>query len=256
MLSVAEAQAIVLQHARPLPPETAPVATPVLGQILAEDVVSDLDMPPYDKALMDGYAVRSADLPDGRGTLSVIEEITAGQPPVHSVKAGQAGRIMTGAPIPAGADVVVPVERTRMLDGSRVQIDDQPPKPGQNILYRGREVRRGDVVLKAGTVLRPQEFGVLSAAGRTAVRVYPRPRLAVLPTGDEIVEVSQVPGPGQIRNSNGPMLMAQVSRAGGVPRFVGIARDRVESLRPLIDEGLRSPILVLSGGVSAGKLDL
>src|SRR5207244_8609715 len=139
---------------------------------------------------------------------------------------------------------------------NRIQVDDRSPKPGQNILRKAREMKRGEAVLKAGTLLRPQEFGVLASVGRTAVKVFPAPQVAVLSTGDEIVEPSQTPGPGQIRNGNGPMLVAQVSRAGGSPRFIGIARDRLDSLRPLVEEGLRSDILVLSGGVSAGKLDL
>src|SRR5262245_25201519 len=116
MLSVGEAQTIVLQHARPLPPESMALGPAALGLVLAEDVVSDLDMPPYDKSMMDGYAVRAADLPDGRGTLSVIEEITAGQTPRLPLGPGQAARIMTGAPLPTGADAVVMVERTRTLD--------------------------------------------------------------------------------------------------------------------------------------------
>ncbi|HXG11945.1 MAG TPA: gephyrin-like molybdotransferase Glp [Gemmataceae bacterium] len=256
MLSVSQAQAIILQQARPLPPETVPLSSAALGLVLAEDVVSDLDMPPYDKALMDGYAVRSADLPEGRGVLNVIEEITAGQTPRRPLGPGQAARIMTGAPLPAGADAVVIVERTRLLEGGRVQVEDRPPRPGQNVLPRGQEMRPGETVLVAGTVLRPQEFGVLATVGRTAVRVHPAPRVAILSTGDEVVEAAQTPGPGQIRNSNGPMLVAQAARAGGLPRYLGIARDHLDSLRPLVAEGLRYPILVLSGGVSAGKLDL
>lgn len=256
MHTVAEAQALVLQHARPRAPEVMPLLSSTLGLVLAEDVASDLDMPPYDKALMDGYAVLCADLPEGLGTLTVVEEITAGRTPTRTLHTGQAARIMTGAPLPAGADAVVVVERTRMLDDSRVRLEDKPPKGGQNILPRGREMRRGEVVLRAGSVLRPQEFGILATVGQTAVRVHPAPRIAVLATGDEVVETTQVPGPGQIRNGNGPMLMAQAARAGALPEFLGIARDRVESLRPLITEGLQSPILVLSGGVSAGKFDL
>jgi molybdopterin molybdotransferase len=186
----------------------------------------------------------------------VIEEVTAGQTPRRTLAAGQATRIMTGAPIPAGADAVVMVERTQVLDDKRVQVDDRSPKPGQNILPKAREMKRGETVLKAGAVLRPQEFGVLASVGRTTASVFPAPQVAVLSTGDEIVEPSQVPGPGQIRNGNGAMVMAQVSRAGGSPCFLGIARDRVDSLRASITEGLRSDILVLSGGVSAGKLDL
>jgi molybdopterin molybdotransferase len=256
MLSVAEAQALVLQQARPLPPEAVPLSAAAVGAVLAEDMASDLDMPPYDKALMDGYALRAGDLAQGRATLHVIEEVTAGQTPRLTVGPGQATRIMTGAPIPAGADAVVMVERTKLRDDGRVQVEDAAVRPGMNVLPRAREMRRGDVVLRAGVVLRPQEFGLLAMVGRSSVLVHPRPDVAVLPTGDEIVDVSQVPGPGQIRNSNGPMLLAQVARAGGVPRFLGIARDRQDSLRPLIQQGLESPVLILSGGVSAGKLDL
>jgi molybdopterin molybdotransferase len=256
MLDVAQAQAIVLQHAQPLPPETLQLNTGALGLILAEDVASDLDMPPYDKALMDGYAVRAADLPDGHACLTVLEEITAGQTPRLPLGPGQATRIMTGAPLPAGADAVVMVERTQRRDERHVQIDDRPPKPGQSILRRATEMRRGETVLTAGTLLRPQEFGVLGTVGRDSARVYPRPAVALLTTGDEVVEPPETPGRGQIRNSHGQMLAAQVARAGGLPQYLGIARDRLESLRPLIAMGLQAPVLVLSGGVSAGVADL
>jgi molybdopterin molybdotransferase len=256
MLSVSQAQALILQEARPLPPAPAVVGLAVLGAVLAEDVASDLDMPPYDKALMDGYAVRAADLADGRATLQVVEEITAGRVPRHALVPGQASRIMTGAPVPTGADAVVMVERTRLLDDGRVVVEDRPPQPGANVLARGREMRRGEVILAAGAELRPQELGLLAAVGRTEVRIVPAPRVAVLSTGDEVVEAAEVPGPGQIRNSNGPLLTALAARAGGRPRYLGIARDRLDSLRPLVEEGLRDDVLVLSGGVSAGKLDL
>jgi molybdopterin molybdotransferase len=256
MLAVSEAQALVLQHARPLPPEPLPLTPAVLGLVLAEPVASDIAMPPYDKALMDGYAVRAADLPDGHGDLVVVEEVTAGRVPQRSVGPGQATRIMTGAPVPEGADAVVMVERTRPLEGDRVRVEDTPPKPGQNILNHGREFRKGMTVLSAGTVLRPQELGLLAALGRTSARIQPPPRVAVLSTGDEVVEAPQIPGPGQIRNSNGPMLCAQVARAGGRPQYLGIARDEPEGLRARIAEGLEAPVLVLSGGVSAGRLDL
>ncbi len=256
MLRVAEAQAIVQQHAQPLSPETLPLTSAALGLVLAEDVASDLDMPPYDKALMDGFAVRSSDLAYGHGTLTIIDEITAGQTPRLPIAPGQAARIMTGAPMPVGADAVVMIEHTQALQGSRVQVNDKPPTPGQNVLPQGREFRQGETVLPAGTIVRPQEFGILSTVGRSTIRVYPRPEVAVLSTGDEVVEASQTPGPGQIRNGNGPMLLAQVCRAGGLPQFLGIARDRRESLHPLVEEGLRRSILVLSGGVSAGRLYL
>ena len=256
MLPVTEAQAIVLEHTRPLPPRDVLLSAAALGLVLAKDVASDIDMPPFDKALMDGYAVRAQDLQEGRGVLHVIEEITAGQSPQLALAAGQAARIMTGAPIPQGADAVIVVERTRLLDGNRVQIDDKPPRPGQNILGRAREMRRGETVLRAGAVLQPQHFGVLATVGRGSVAVHPAPEVAILPTGDEIVEVSETPRPGQIRNGNSFLLLAQVARAGGVPRQLGIAPDRLDALRALAARGLDSDVLVLSGGVSAGKLDL
>jgi molybdopterin molybdotransferase len=255
MLTVSAAQTLILQHARPLPPETVPL-TAALGRVLAEAVASDLDVPPFDKALMDGYAVRAQDLPTGVGSLRVVEEITAGQTPSRSLGAGQASRVMTGAPLPPGADAVIVIERTRLADADTVCVEDRPPRPEQNVLRQGREMRRGETVLAAGTVLRPQEFGLLATVGRTAVQVVATPRVAVLTTGDEVVEAAVTPGPGQIRNSNGPMLVAQTALAGGTPRYLGIARDRLDSLRPLVAEGLRADVLILSGGVSAGKLDL
>jgi molybdopterin molybdotransferase len=161
---------------------------------------------------------------------------------------------MTGAPIPEGTEAVVQVERTS-LDNDRVRIDDPGLKRGQNLLARGREMRAGDVVLRRGVCLRPQEIGVLATVGRSQVGVVRRPTVAVVPTGDEIVEPDRQPAAGQIRNGNGPMLMGQSARAGAVPRYLGIARDRLDALRDKISAGLTSDVLLLSGGVSAGKLD-
>ena len=254
-LSVTEAQQRILEQARPLPAEMALLTSSALGVVLAEDIVSDIDMPPYDKAMMDGYAVRSADTAGAGTDLEVVEEVTAGRVPQATVGPGQTSRIMTGAPIPQGADAVVMVERTQIRPGNRVHVTETA-KPGQNILGRAREMRRHEVVLKAGARLRPQEFGLLALVGRDEVKIQPAPRVAILPTGDELVEPSQQPGPGQIRNSNGPMLLAQVARAGGAAERLGIARDTVEDLRTLMLRGLQANILVLSGGVSAGKLDL
>jgi molybdopterin molybdotransferase len=256
MLTVADAQRLVLQHSIVLPHIKALLSPSMLGLVVAEDVAADLDSPPYDKAMMDGYAVRSADLPDGRGTLAVVEEITAGRTPTRALQRGEAARIMTGAPLPANADAVVMIERTKTIDGDRVLIEDRPPRPEQNIFRRGTEMRKGDVVVAAGSVLRPQEYGVLATVGRDAVRVIPQPRVAILATGDELVEPSLPLKPGQIRNSNGPMLVAQTARAGAQPQYLGIARDDLNSLGKLVHEGLKLDVLLLSGGVSAGKLDL
>jgi molybdopterin molybdotransferase len=255
MMTVAAAQAAVLKHVRPLTPTSVALAE-AHGLVLAEDAVSDLDMPPYDKAMMDGYAVQMNDLDCGRGTLTVIEEITAGLTPTRQLGPGEAARIMTGAPIPSGTEAIVQVERTRLVEENRVHIDDSEVKLGRHVMRRGQEMRNGDIVVPSGTLLRPQEIGVLATVGRATVQVVPRPTVAVLATGDELVEADRQPGPGQIRNGNGPTVTAQVVRAGGLPRYLGIAKDRLEALRPLIAEGLHSDVLVLSGGVSAGKLDL
>ena len=252
MLSVAEAQTIVLQQVRPVAADSLNLCPEVLGQVLAEDIVSDLDMPPYDKSMMDGYAVRS----DGPRTLTVIEEVMAGQTPRRAVAPGQATRIMTGAPIPAGADAVVPVEQTRLLDSGQVEIGARPIAARQHILDRGREMRQGEVVLPAGSVIQPQTLGILATVGRTTARIHDRPEVAILPTGDELVEAGQSLGAGQIRNGNGPVIAGLAERTGAVSRYLGIARDRLDHLQAMAAEGLRSEVLVLSGGVSAGKLDL
>jgi molybdopterin molybdotransferase len=254
MLSVAETQKIVLEQAQPLPPVVHPLES-ALQRVLAEHVISDLDLPPFDKSLMDGYAVRSADFANGPATLMVIEEVAAGQTPRRPLGAGQATRIMTGAPLPAGCDAVVMIERSQAVEESRVFLDDRPAAE-QNILRQGRELRNGTVVLRAGQTLRPHDIGVLAAVGCPSVKVFPAPRVAVLPTGDELVAVHEKPAAGQIRNSNGPMLRAQVQGVGAVARLLEVARDRADSIRPLVTGGLKCDVLVLTGGVSAGKLDL
>jgi molybdopterin molybdotransferase len=254
LLTVAKAQAIVLCETHPLRAEVLPLEA-ARGLILAEDLASDVDMPPFDKALMDGYAVRSADLGAGQGELRVLEEIMAGHSARHVLMPGTASRIMTGAPIPPGADAVVVVEHTHPGDDGTVRVETRPPAPGLNILERGREMRAGEVVLTAGSVLRPQEIGLAATVGKAKVAVVPRPSVAVLSTGDELVEPPAAPGSGQIRNSNGPMLAAMAAR-DGCSRYLGIARDRLDSLVPVVAEGLRADVLVLSGGVSAGVLDL
>jgi molybdopterin molybdotransferase len=255
MHSVAQATEIVFRHAAPLAPQIFELPD-VLGQVLAEDVASDLDMPPFDKSLMDGFAVRVSDLIAG-SNLTIIEEVMAGQVPRRVVGTRQATRLMTGAPIPEGADTVIPVERTRTVGDAQIQIVEiSEHRGGQHIMRRGREMRQGEVVLAVGSEVGPTELGVLATVGRASVRAYPRPDVAVLCTGDELVAAPAVPGPGQIRNGNGPALLGQVRRAGAETRDLGIARDLPDSLKDGILRGLSADVLLLSGGVSAGKLDL
>lgn len=256
MLSVAEALKIVLDHATPLPATTVCLDDDALGVVLAENIASDIDSPPFDKAMMDGFALRSADLRDTRAELAIIEEIPAGKTPTKEVGDGQASRIMTGAPIPKGADAVVMIERCELLNGGRVRVNEPNVRTRLNILDRGKEMRVGETILSAGARLRPQELGLLAAVGRTEFKVQPRPRVAILSTGDELVDPDKKPGAGQIRNSNASMLHGQVRRTGGLPSMLGIARDTKEDLRAKIEQGLHHEALILSGGVSAGKLDL
>jgi len=257
MRTVEEVLALVLNHAEPMTPVITPLATPALGLVLAEAIAADIDSPPFDKALVDGYAVRSADLQAPPCTLRLIGEVLAGAtsaPP--QVEAGTACRITTGAPLPPGADAVL-MREVAACEAGQVYYAGSPVPAGQHVLACGSEFRAGQVVLEAGTVLRPVEFGLLAAVGKTAVRAYPAPPVAVIVTGDELVEPMRKPRPGQIRNSNGPMLMAQAARVGGLPRFLGIGRDQREHLLSLIKEGLEvARVVVLSGGVSMGQADL
>jgi molybdopterin molybdotransferase len=255
MIDVDEALRLVLQQATPLSPSRQSPAC-ALGCLLAEDVLSDLDSPPWDKSMVDGYAIHAADLAGGAAELTILEEVVAGAVPKHAVEPGRATRIMTGAPIPDGADAVVMIERTTLSGDNRVQIHDQPPRPGQNILPRGSAFRAGEVVIASGSTVRAATVGVLCEVGHVEPLVIPHPRVAILSTGNELISPGAVPRPGQIRNSNGPMLAALVQQRGATPIELPVARDTVGALRELIGEGLKSDVLVLSGGVSAGVLDL
>jgi molybdopterin molybdotransferase len=257
MLTVDEALDAILTRCRPLPARVRPLLASA-GCVLAEDVTADLDLPPFDKALVDGYAVRSGDLdPGGDGRrLTVGEEITAGRTPCRPLGPREAAAIMTGAPLPPGADAVVMIEQTRRL-GDVVLVDDPAVRPGKARLARGAELRAGEVVLGRGTRLNAPRLGTLAAVGRTEALVIPPPRVVVVPTGDELVEPDQVPGPGQIRNSNAAMLQALAAAAGAEGHALGIARDDPERLRDTLERGLAAAdVLLITGGVSAGRLDL
>lgn len=250
-LTFEEARSCVLQNARRLT-ESEPVRLlQAVGRVIAENVAADRDYPPFPRSARDGYAVRAADLP---GELTVIGEVRAGDVFAGGVKAGEAVEIMTGAPLPEGADAVVMIEHTQR-SGGRVRIE-RAPHSGDNFSPRGVEAHTGQTVLEAGRRLGFAEIALLAMVGRECVEVFRKPRVAIIPTGDEIVEAGDRPGPFQIRNSNAWSLAAQVERAGGAPEILPIARDNHESTRAQIERGLEADLLLLSGGVSAGKYDI
>lgn len=258
MIPMNEAIRIVMDHTPRLDAGYVDLMN-ALGHTLAEDVTSDINMPPFEKATMDGFAVVGADIVNAERehpvTLNIVEEIQAGSVPTKAITRGSASRIMTGAPMPDGADTVVMVEDTESEnDVVRVL---EPTEAGRNRVPLGEDVRQGDTVLTAPVRIRPPEIGILAAVGVTSVPVYRRPVVGIVATGDEIVEPGEAPSPGQIRNSNGYSMATQVTRAGGIPKYLGIAGDTVEALNRVMSEGLTTcDAVLLSGGVSAGVYDL
>ncbi len=267
MIPVEEARERILSYFRRLEPERKPILE-ALGQVLAEDVVAPFDIPPLDNTAMDGYAVRAADT-DGASEaapveLRVVADLAAGYVLQTPVGPGEAVRIMTGAPMPPGADAVVPFEET---DEALRGINEAARKPGlvrilkaarqgANIRYRGEDVHQGSVVIPAGRVLRPSEVGVLASMGLTHVTVTRRPVVAILSTGDEITPPGEPLQPGRIYDANAYSVAALVLKYGGIPRILGIARDTVEDLTRKIHEGLDADMLVTSAGVSRGDFDV
>lgn len=237
--------------ARLFPPAETVDLEHVAGRVLAEDIAADRDIPALSRSVRDGYAVHAGDVP---GELEVIGEVRAGEQFHGAVGRGQAVEIMTGAPIPAGADAVVMVEHTSRANG-RVRID-RSAEPSQFINPRGCEAAAREVVLHHGKRLDYTDSAMLAAFGQRQVTVYRKPTVALIATGDEIVEVDETPRDFQIRNSNIYSLAAQVHRAGGVARILPIARDTEEHTRLMIEQGLTADMLLLSGGVSAGKYDV
>jgi molybdopterin molybdotransferase len=259
ILTFEEARHVVEGHAsqvRPRIKEKVELLASI-GRILAEPIAADRDFPPFRRAMRDGYALRAADLTNLPVTLEVIGEIKAGAEPEalpREVAAGQAAAIMTGAPAPDGADAVVMVEYTS-LSSQRVTVT-RAVASGDNIVAAGSEARKGQVLLHHGTRM---DYGAIASAasvGLQSVSVFRLPEVAILSTGDEIVEIGERPGPHQIRNSNSYSLAAQVQDAGGVPKMLGIARDEAAALRRLIEQGLKHDLLLLTGGVSMGRYDL
>ena len=254
MVSVEQALEIVLRETPSLAAEEVPLDES-LARVLAEDVRADRDLPPFDRAAMDGYALRAEDVAQAPAALEIAGEVRAGEWPKVAVAAGRAVRIMTGAPLPEGATAVQQVEKTQPLDEFRVTILASVAE-GQNVAPRGSEVRGGTVVLPRGMVIDAAAIGVLATVGRSRVSVGRRPRVALLVTGDEVVDVGESPGAAQIRNSNGPALAAQARQAGATVRLLGVARDQKDELAASLSEGLSADVLLTSGGVSAGEYDL
>jgi molybdopterin molybdotransferase len=258
VLSFEDARHVVEEHAAQLtPPSKEPVELlDSVGRILAEAVAADRNFPPFRRAARDGYAVMASDLANLPATLEVMGEIRAGAAAesIPSLISGQAAAIMTGAPAPPGADAVVMVEYTSRQD-NRVQIT-RGIYAGENIVPIGSEAKRGERLLNPGMSLDHAALAVAASVGRSHLLVYERPKIAVLSTGDEIVDIDVQPGPTQIRNSNSYSVAAQIQAAGGEPMILAIAPDEPGRLRELIMDGLEADLLLLAGGVSAGEYDL
>ena len=252
MLSVEEALAQILSRVRPLATERVDLLTG-LGRVLAEPIRSTRIIPPWPNSSMDGYAVRAADTRPG-GALTVIGRVVAGALPERPIGAGEAMRIFTGAPLPDGADAVIPQED---VDASEPEVRlHGATERGAYVRPAGEDVRVGDLVLEAGTVLGSAEIGLLATLGHNQIEVSRRPRVAVLSTGSELADLGAEPGPAQVPNANTYSLMAQVMEAGGVAINLGVAPDRLDIIEERIRRGREADVLVSSAGVSVGDLDL
>jgi molybdopterin molybdotransferase len=250
-LTFDEARQCVIQNARRGSSTEVVALADAASRVLAENIAADRDYPPFARSARDGYAVRSADLP---GELRLIGEVRAGEVFQGALAAKEAVEIMTGAPLPSGADSIVMIEHASRLDGI-VRVE-RAVQPGANFSPQGIEARQGDTLLQPGRRLGFTEVALLATVGRVCVQVYRKPRVAILPTGDEIVEAGEPPQTFQIRNSNAWSLAAQVARAGGEPEILPIARDNYASTQSSIERGFAADLLLLSGGVSAGKYDI
>ena len=250
MITIEKAYNIVLNNAYTLETEKVEFIHS-LGRILAEDVKSDIEMPPFDKSAMDGYACRREDL---KNTLEIIEVIPAGKYPEKEIGENQCAKIMTGAPVPKGADCVVPVEISEEIKERTVKVIEISNK--NNISYQGEDVKKGDKVLEKGIKIGAQHIAVFAAVGYTNVLVYKQPKVGVISTGDELVEPQNKPSLSQIRNSNGYQLLAQVEACGAMANYIGIADDTFDDTYEKVTKALNeNDIVLLTGGVSMGSFD-
>ncbi len=256
MLPVKEAIGIIMAEITPLGVETVDTLS-ALGRVLSEDVAAERGNPPWDNSAMDGYALRSEETrgagKDSPVTLKVIYDLPAGGTPKGPVGKGEAVRIMTGAPVPEGADAVVMVERTQARGGEVLIFEET--RHGANVRKSGEDFGAGELVIKKGAVVRPAEILMLATIGKAEVKVWKRPRAAVLSTGDELTPIDVPPSPGQITNSNGYAISALVEDAGAEAVNLGIARDTKESLTDKLAEAVKYDCIITSGGVSVGDYD-
>ncbi len=268
LLSVDDALIQILDRLTPLPSEQVNLVS-ALGRVLAQDIQSEINLPPFANSSMDGYALRAADIPNADENtpvrLRVVMDIPAGAAPQRHLEAGEAARIMTGAPLPPGADAVIPVEQT----DSAWQAADEVPLPeyvqvyrslkaGANVRPVGEDIHIGQTVLQAGTLLRPQDTGVLAALGQKVVPVVRQPRVAIISTGDELVAVDEPLTPGKIRDVNAYTVSGLVTLYGGLPLRLPIARDRLDDVRRVFQQALthEPDMIISSAGVSVGTYDV
>lgn len=258
MISVIEARDSILKQIHPVGLERIDIIS-AQGRVLASDVRATRNQPPWDNSAMDGYAVRATDTvpssPNIPVELEIIEDLPAGYKATKSVGTGQAIHIMTGAPVPDGADSIVRAERTLRVDTNRVRIL-QPVEPGTDLRRAGEDISHGDLILRSRHLLRPADIGLLASTKRSHVSVYRRPRVAILSTGDEILDVDEPLEEGKIIDSNGYALTALVLEAGAVPLRLGIYPDRQDALEQALRDGLVADAIITSGGVSVGEYDL
>lgn len=250
MITLNEALQIIRDHVKPLDTETVTLSK-ALNRVLAEDIYSDIDLPPFNKSAMDGFACKREDLP---GPMKVVEEIPAGRFSELILHKGECARIMTGAPVPTGADMVFMIEYHEINAQGMVSFNGNAT--ASNICLKGKDVKAGDLLLSKGKLLKSHEIAIIAGAGIERVKVTRQPSVAVLATGAELVEPGESPGNGQIRNSNGPQMMAQLSEMGIMGSYEGIAPDDKITLSHRIEKALeRCNVLFISGGVSVGDYD-
>lgn len=250
MISFQEAFEIVMGNCFAIDTEFVSFADS-LNRVLAEDVKADRDIPPFNRAAVDGYACRKSDL---EKTLTVKGLIKAGEAPLFKIDEGECSKIMTGAIVPEGADFVFMVEDSQEIEPGKVKYTGKAPK--NNISFQGEDIRQGDIVLKKGKIIKPQDIAVLASVGHVTVEVSCKPRVGVVSTGDELVEPDEKPEPAEIRNSNAWQLLAQTERAGGQPKYYGIAPDNDDVTYEIVREAIaENDIVILTGGVSMGDFD-